>query len=128
MAYTVIRGYKEAGKSEGEVCIYTLDGEKLFVNHDDIEKEFENEAPKKGSGTLTTFFLKVNALVRIEVQLNENATSQGQTPSTIYKYLDDGGTISKSRDDLLSQSPTIAKYIDDGGTPRKSLDDGPYGW
>ena len=131
MALTVVRGYKSAkGSSRGEVCILTLDGEKIFVREEDIEEAFENEAPKKDQSALTTFFIKPNSTVRVEVNLQEQS-SGGAGPAkpkylddgeTIYKYLDDGGTISKSRDDTM-QPATIAKYIDDGGTVRKSLDD-----
>jgi hypothetical protein len=124
MAFKVIRGYRVEEKN-GDTCIYTLEGEKIYVSDDDIERSFENEAGKKGESGLSTFFLKADATVKIEVSLADVGASASPHASTITKYIHDGGTISKSRDDTLLDvgGRTIYKYLDDGGTISKARDD-----
>lgn len=128
MSLNVIRGYAVPTDRKGEVCIYTLDGEKLFILQEDIERSFENEASKKGEPGLTTFFIKRSANVRVEVSLDE-AVQPGLGGGeggrgTIYKFYDDVGTVRKSYDEFAAAPDTITKRLDDGGTISKSRDDG----
>jgi len=98
----VINGYSENDKSlPGFSKILTAAGESLLVESSKIVKSFPVEASSEKG--LCRIFVEDGANIWLGVtgeilqKLNPSVPNIGD--STILKWMDDGGTISKSRDD-----------------------------
>lgn len=98
----VINGYPDIDKNiTGFTKILTAAGEFLLVESSKIVKSFPIEASSEKG--LSRIFVEEGANIWLGVsgeilqRLNPGTSSIGD--GTILKWLDDGGTISKSRDD-----------------------------
>src|SRR4051812_23356458 len=120
--YIAIEGYVEDTKSDPTV-ILLLDGMTISVSKAGIHKLAVADTAKN---PLSRVFLEPDAEVAIFMKAKDMMGGDAGTAGTILKWLDDGGTISKSRDDSQNRwagGGTIAKWLDDGGTIKKSYDD-----
>jgi hypothetical protein len=82
----------------GAIQILTLDGILFEVEEQAAARQYPMDTNPQGA---RRFFFEPDTEIRITVKASE-AFARPRSPvggSTIYKYLDDGGTISKSRDD-----------------------------
>lgn len=98
----VINGYSENDKSlSGFTKILTAAGESLLVESSKIVKSFPIEA--SSSNGLSRIFVEESANIWLgvsgEILQKLNPTSASIGDGTVLKWMDDGGTISKSRDD-----------------------------
>lgn len=102
----VITGYIENEKTMTNYTkIVTAAGENLLVESKGITKSFPIEAG--GVAGLTRIFIDQDSSIWLGVSAESILTLSKGTSSeigrgTILKWLDDGGTISKSRDDSFS--------------------------
>lgn len=118
MAAVVILGIRLPSDRQGYITIQTLGGDTITVS----ERDIENSCLLSASGRQEDgerFFLNENAKVQIDVaagklgpisSYSETSTifkSSDDGAGTITKYFDDGGTVSKSRDDLLSSEVSL---------------------
>lgn len=94
MSETVILGTSSLEKSGDTIRVTTPHGDVLLIQRSDIEAEDAAEA----AGNLKRYTLVKGAKVLIEVT-GESLLGADVLRGTITKWLDDGGTISKSRDD-----------------------------
>ncbi|WP_146203757.1 hypothetical protein [Azospirillum sp. TSO5] len=84
-------------KAVSDVKVVTPAGDVVRIPTDAI-KHLQNV---DASGELVRFFLNPEAEIEVTIKGDMITASRAGT-NTIYKYLDDGGTISKSRDDLAA--------------------------
>lgn len=129
-----------AGKQEDLIGLVTVDGERLLVKFTSIRSASQLEANSRHLGDLFgpfRIFFESDAYIYVPVLAADLVSQMPQRvcsairglPSaggTAPKYYDDGGTVSKSTDDLFPQSQcggTAPKYYDDGNTVSKSMDD-----
>jgi len=96
--YTVIDGYIHSEKG-GELVVITLGGDQITVPKEGVHMTVPTTAsPEKKAVRL---FLKRGTTLTVQISAE---ALRGIGDGTIYKYSDDGGTISKSRDDTQSQT------------------------
>lgn len=116
----VLEGYLD--KSKGQtVSLLLIDGTTLNFSAKSI---FKAAAMDTSAEPMTRVFLDPDTDITLTFKAKDLMGKGWPTAgNTIAKWLDDGGTISKSRDDNFQVS-TVAKYLDDGGTISKSRDDG----
>jgi hypothetical protein len=116
----VLEGYLE--KSKGQTTsLLLIDGTTLSFATKSISKA---AAMDTSAEPMTRVFLDPDTDVTLTFKAKD--LMGGGSPisgQSIAKWLDDGGTIQKSRDDGYHVA-TGYKYLDDGGTISKSRDDG----
>jgi hypothetical protein len=117
--YIVLEGYVDDSKAD-PTEVLLVDGMTITVSREKIHKQV---ALDTGNTPLLRIFLDPEATISFTIKAKDLMGTASATGGTILKWMDDGGTISKSRDDNRS-SGTITKWLDDGGTISKSRDDG----
>lgn len=115
--FVVIEGYVDDAKSD-PTTVLLVDGMVVSVSRAGIHKLATLDT---GKSPLMRIFLEPDAEISVTFKASE-LMGGGVTPSSILKWVDDGGTLLKSRDDTLTTA-TITKYLDDGGSISKSRDD-----
>lgn len=90
----VILGQGEPRKKDGIHYVTTPQGETLRLSSGDILRSENADA----SGNLKRYIISASAVVAIEVE-GRSLSGLDAAKGTILKWVDDGGTISKSRDD-----------------------------
>ncbi|BCT91148.1 hypothetical protein LYSHEL_01720 [Lysobacter helvus] len=115
----VLEGYVEDGKS-GSISVLMLDGTSLSIEKSSVVKSAPMDTNKDA---LTRLFLNEDAEITITVTAGDLDGRGLSASGSILKWIDDGGTLSKSKDDTIQGAGSILKWVDDGGTIRKSLDD-----
>lgn len=90
----VILGQGDAKAEDGNLVITTPHGDMLRVSSADIMRTDDADA----SESIKRYIISPTARVSIEVD-GRQLTGVDAHDGTILKWVDDGGTISKSRDD-----------------------------
>jgi hypothetical protein len=94
--YVVLDGYIHSEK-DGELTLITLGGEQITVQPETIHLSVPTGTTSDKKAV--RLFLKRGTVVTVQIAAE---AFRGIGDGTIYKYMDDGGTPSKSRDDIQS--------------------------